>query len=75
MAILVRSTISTLPVLRRALTTAGVPVWVHGEEVPLVDQPAVRSMLQLLRCAVRPETLDEETAQELLLSPFGGADA
>ena len=75
MAILVRSTISTLPVLRRSLMAAGVPVWVHGEEVPLVDQPAVRSMLQLLRCAVRPETLDEETAHDLLLSSFGGADA
>ncbi len=75
MAILVRSTISTLPVLRRSLSAAGVPVWVHGEEVPLVDQPAVRSMLHLLRCGIRPETLDEETAQELLLSAFGGGDA
>ena len=84
MAVVVRSTLRSLPVLRRALTAAGVPVAVSGEEVPLVEQPAVRPLLLLLECAVRPPEvddegvrpgrLDEEAAVELLLSPLGGAD-
>jgi superfamily I DNA/RNA helicase/RecB family exonuclease len=74
MAVLVRSTIHYLPVLRRALTAAGVPHTVAGEEVPLVDQPAVAPLLLAMRCAVRPATLDEEAAVLLLTSPLGGAD-
>ncbi|HJU97286.1 MAG TPA: ATP-dependent helicase, partial [Jiangellaceae bacterium] len=41
MAVLVRSA-GALPVLRRGLAGAGVPVAVRIEEVPLVDQPPVR---------------------------------
>ncbi|MGZ4595425.1 MAG: ATP-dependent helicase, partial [Actinomycetes bacterium] len=74
MAVLVRSTQRSLPVLRRALGAAGVPVEVAAEEVPLVDQPAVRPLLQVLECTVRPESLDEPAAVDLLTSPLGGAD-
>jgi hypothetical protein len=63
-----------MPVLRRAMVAAGVPMAVSGDEVPLVQEPAVRPLLLLLRCATRPETLDEETVVELLTSPVGGAD-
>ena len=56
------------------MVAAGVPMAVSGDEVPLVQEPAVRPLLLLLRCATRPETLDEETVVELLTSPVGGAD-
>ncbi|MGC4803620.1 PD-(D/E)XK nuclease family protein [Micromonospora sp. DT233] len=74
MAVLVRSAVRQLPVLRRALHTAGVPTVVHGEDLPLHLQPAVAPLLLLLRCALEPERLDEEAAVALLHSPLGGAD-
>ncbi|MEH0826793.1 MULTISPECIES: ATP-dependent helicase [unclassified Micromonospora] len=74
MAVLVRSTHLHLPSLRRALHTAGVPTVVHGEDLPLHLQPAVAPLLLLLRCALEPDRLDEETAVALLHSPLGGAD-
>ncbi|MGH3719828.1 MAG: ATP-dependent helicase [Pseudonocardiaceae bacterium] len=74
MAVLVRSTARALPVLRRALLAAGVPVAVPREELPVARQGAVAPMLTVLRCAVHPAALDEETAAALLSSPLGGAD-
>ncbi|MET8910781.1 ATP-dependent DNA helicase [Micromonospora sp. NPDC004551] len=74
MAVLVRSTGRQLPSLRRALHTAGVPTVVHGEDLPLHLQPGVAPLLLLLRCALEPDRLDEESAVALLHSPLGGAD-
>lgn len=74
MAVLVRSAQRQVPVLRRALANAGVPVTVAGDELPLADEPGTRPFLTLLRCALAPETLDEETAAELLTGPLGGTD-
>lgn len=74
MAVLVRSTVQSLPVLRRALLAAGVPLAVPREELPLARQPAVWPFLALLRAAVEPERLDEDTAVALLGSPLAGAD-
>ncbi|MEU7977872.1 PD-(D/E)XK nuclease family protein [Micromonospora sp. NPDC049081] len=74
MAVLVRSTHLHLPALRRALHAAGVPTVVHGEDLPLHLQPAVAPLLLLLRCALEPARLDEESAVALLHSPLGGAD-
>src|SRR6516162_8543417 len=75
MAVLVRSATRQVPLLRRALTTAGVPVAVAGDELPLADEPGTRPLLMLLRCALRPPALDEQTAAELLCGPLGGTDA
>ncbi len=75
MAVLVRSAQRQFPVLRRALATAGIPVTVAGDELPLPDEPGVRPLLTLLRCALRPAELDEETAAELLTGPFGQTDS
>ena len=75
MAVLVRSAQRQLPALRRALAAAGVPVTVAGDELPLPDEPGVRPLLTLLRCALRPDRLDEETAVELLTGPLGQTDA
>jgi superfamily I DNA/RNA helicase/RecB family exonuclease len=74
MAVLVRSTARALPVLRRSLLGAGVPVAAPREELPVARQGAVLPMLEVLRCAVQPAALDEETAASLLTSPLGGAD-
>ncbi len=75
MAILVRSATRQVPLLRRALTAANVPVTVAGDELPLADEPGTRPLLMLLRCALRPSALDEQTAAELLCGPLGGTDA
>jgi superfamily I DNA/RNA helicase/RecB family exonuclease len=75
MAVLVRSARRQVPALRRALTAAGVPVTVAGDELPLPDEPGVRPLLTLLRCAVRPARLDDETAAELLTGPLGQTDS
>jgi len=75
MAVLVRSAARQVPLLRRALTAAGVPVTVAGDELPLADEPGTRPLLMLLRCALRPAMLDDQTAAELLCGPLGGTDA
>ena len=72
MAVLVR-TAAALPVLRRGLAAAGVPVAVRIDEVPLVEQPPVRALLDLLAVATgRP--LDPDLAFSLVTGPLGGAD-
>jgi ATP-dependent exoDNAse (exonuclease V) beta subunit len=75
MAVLVRSAQHQVPALRRALVAAGVPVTVAGDELPLPDEPGVRPLLTLLRCALQRDKLDEETAVELLTGPLGQTDS
>ncbi|TAM88568.1 MAG: ATP-dependent helicase [Jatrophihabitans sp.] len=75
MAVLVRSTTSALPRLRRAMLTAGVPVRVDDEDVPLADQPVVTMLLEILDHGGGPDVLDEPAAERLLLGPIGGLDA
>jgi superfamily I DNA/RNA helicase/RecB family exonuclease len=75
MAVLVRSAARQVPLLQRALATAGVPVAVAGDELPLAAEPGTRPLLLLLNCALRPGALVEETAAELLTGPLGGTDA
>ncbi|MDP9395323.1 MAG: ATP-dependent helicase [Actinomycetota bacterium] len=74
MAVLVRSTRGRLPVLRRAMVSAGVPVGVASGDLPLAEQPAVRPFLDLLRAALCDDGLDEERAASLLTF-FAGLDA
>ncbi len=86
MAVLVRSTTTALATLRRAMTTAGVPVTVRGDDLPLAEQPAVAMLLDVLDCVLvgaavpaegdadRP-VLSEDAAERLLLGPIGGGDA
>ena len=74
MAVIVRSLQHHHAALRRALTQAGVPTTTGAEDVALATQPAVVPILLLLRSALTPSTLDEESAVALLHSPLGGAD-
>jgi superfamily I DNA/RNA helicase/RecB family exonuclease len=83
MAVVVRSA-GALGPLRRALTSAGVPVGVSADDLPLAAQPAVAPLLSALTAllpgaAAGPEAdgpptgLDEAAAEALLASPLGGA--
>ncbi|MBN1173528.1 MAG: ATP-dependent helicase, partial [Micromonosporaceae bacterium] len=74
MAVIIRSSVLYLSSVRRALIQAGVPTVVQAEDLPLHLQPAVASLLLLLRCALDPGQLTESTAVALLHSPIGGAD-
>ncbi|MDT9688293.1 ATP-dependent DNA helicase [Streptomyces sp. P9(2023)] len=53
MAVLVRAT-STVPALRRALTSAGVPLETDTADTPLRHEPAVAPLLLALRAAATP---------------------
>ncbi|MEU7495583.1 ATP-dependent DNA helicase [Streptomyces griseofuscus] len=55
MAVLVRAGARSLPTLRRALTAAGVPLDIDGDDLPLRHEPAVASLLTALRAVARAE--------------------
>lgn len=74
MAVIMRSANTQLSTYERALRHAGVPTAIHAEDLPLHQQPAVKPILLLLRCALDPALLTEENAVALLHSPLGGAD-
>ncbi|MGW1410195.1 ATP-dependent helicase [Streptomyces sp. NPDC002403] len=76
MAVLVRAGGRTIPSLRRALTSAGVPLEVDGDDLPLRHEPAVAPLLTALRAvataalrgsapgAEKPAEAAEEVAAE-----------
>ncbi|KOV98944.1 helicase UvrD [Streptomyces sp. NRRL B-1140] len=55
MAVLVRAGSRTIPTLRRALSAAGVPVDVDGDDLPLRHEPAVAPLLTALRAVATAE--------------------
>ncbi|MGM9467770.1 ATP-dependent helicase [Streptomyces murinus] len=57
MAVLVRAGARSLPTLRRALTAAGVPLDIDGDDLPLRHEPAVAPLLTALRAVARAEAL------------------
>jgi len=73
MAVLVRST-GAIGTLRRALVTAGVPIAVRREELPLAEQPVVAMLLDVLAYATG-RALTDELAEALLTGPIGGGDS
>jgi len=75
MAVLVRHGRQRIPGLTRALTAAGVPVEVAGDEIPLAAELATRPLLLGLRIAAGIDALQAEEAQLLLSSPLGGLDS
>jgi superfamily I DNA/RNA helicase/RecB family exonuclease len=75
MAVLVRSAVRQVPALQRALSSAGVPVAVAGDELPLADDPGTSPLLRLIGCALDPSALTEDLAADLLTGPLGGTDA
>ncbi|MCT9081521.1 ATP-dependent helicase, partial [Streptomyces fulvoviolaceus] len=88
MAVLVRAGSRTIPTVRRALTAAGVPLDIDGDDLPLRHEPAVAPLLSALRAVAMAEAaapaaepgadtawLDTETALTLLASPLASMDA
>ena len=74
MAVLVRSGRRQLGGLIRALTAAGVPVEVAGDDVPLAEALAVRPLLLALETLARGR-FEPDEALRLATSPLGGFDA
>lgn len=75
MAVLVRAGGRSIPGLRRALTAAGVPLDIAGDDLPLRHEPAIAPLLTALRAVAEEDGLTPETAHALLTSPLGGLDA
>ncbi|MFL4906898.1 ATP-dependent helicase [Streptomyces sp. MMS24-I2-30] len=55
MAVLVRAGSRTMPTVRRALTSAGVPLDIDGDDLPLRHEPAVAPLLAALRVVAEAE--------------------
>nr|WP_030264172.1 ATP-dependent DNA helicase [Streptomyces violens] len=87
MAVLVRAGGRSIPSVRRALTSAGVPLDIDGDDLPLRHEPAVAPLLLALRVAATDapgvdgeavpdgdEALDGELREELDGKPAGGPE-
>ncbi|MFJ8084064.1 ATP-dependent helicase [Streptomyces sp. NPDC096205] len=55
MAVLVRAGSRTIPAVRRALTSVGVPLDIDGDDLPLRHEPAVAPLLTALRAVATAE--------------------
>ncbi len=73
MAIILRSPGITSSSLRRAFSQVGIPV--ASELQALAGNPATEPFLLLARIALKLQPLNFESAEKLLMSEFGGADA
>lgn len=58
MAVLVRAGSRSIPGVRRALTAAGVPLDIDGDDLPLRHEPAVTPLLTALKVVARADTPD-----------------
>nr|WP_229925952.1 ATP-dependent DNA helicase [Streptomyces longispororuber] len=63
MAVLVRAGTRTIPAFRRALTAAGVPLDIDGDDIPLRHEPAVTALLTALRAVATAELGETDTAE------------
>ncbi|MFF4758606.1 ATP-dependent helicase [Streptomyces sp. NPDC001292] len=66
MAVLVRAGARSIPGLRRALTAAGVPLDVDGDDLPLRHEPAVAPLLTALRAVATAEAARRSEESEKL---------
>ncbi|WP_455356051.1 UvrD-helicase domain-containing protein [Streptomyces sp. SYSU K217416] len=73
MAVLVRAGGRTIPSIRRALTSAGVPLETDGDDVPLRHEPAVTPLLTALR-AVAEAALPRPPAKPSAAPVAGAGD-
>ncbi|MFG3547101.1 ATP-dependent helicase [Streptomyces sp. NPDC047725] len=75
MAVLVRAGSRSIPTLRRALTSAGVPLDVDGDDLPLRHEPAVAPLLTALRAVATAVAEERPRGGPLAGAPAGTADA
>ncbi|WP_079022777.1 ATP-dependent helicase [Streptomyces resistomycificus] len=64
MAVLVRAGSRTIPSVRRALTAAGVPLDIDGDDLPLRHEPAVAPLLTALRAVAAAEVVPDTPGSE-----------
>ncbi|WP_129265349.1 ATP-dependent DNA helicase [Streptomyces sp. M3] len=73
MAVLVRAGGRSIPAVRRALTSAGVPLEVDGDDLPLRHEPAVAPLLTALRtvatAALRPAAPEDTEGESGPVAP------
>lgn len=74
LAVLVRAG-SQIPRLQRALSGAGIPVVVAADEIPLRSEPAVATLLLVLRLAADPRTASPADIHDVLTGPLVGLTA
>ncbi|WP_425541278.1 ATP-dependent helicase [Streptomyces rimosus] len=74
MAVLVRAGARSIPGVRRALTSAGVPLEIDGDELPLRREPAVAPLLTALRVAASAVTASTEAASAAVAPAPADAD-
>ncbi|WP_280899299.1 MULTISPECIES: ATP-dependent helicase [unclassified Streptomyces] len=73
MAVLVRAGSRTIPTVRRALTAAGVPLDIDGDDLPLRHEPAVAPLLTALRAVAMAEAAGSAVRREEARSDEEGA--
>lgn len=74
MAVLVRAGSRSIPTVRRALTAAGVPLDIDGDDVPLRHEPAVAPLLTALRAVAEAEAAVGERLGARIGSGSGTGD-
>ncbi|WP_437071789.1 ATP-dependent helicase [Streptomyces sp. enrichment culture] len=75
MAVLVRAGSRTIPAVRRALTAAGVPLDIDGDDLPLRHEPAVAPLLTALRAVAQAEATEARAGGAAGDGRTGGAAA
>ncbi|MFI7350004.1 UvrD-helicase domain-containing protein [Streptomyces sp. NPDC049936] len=75
MAVLVRAGSRTIPTMRRALTAAGVPLDIDGDDLPLRHEPAVAPLLTALRAVAEAEAGPGAGEHRHAAGAGAGADA
>ncbi|MEY4311869.1 MAG: hypothetical protein RLZZ571_639 [Actinomycetota bacterium] len=73
-AVIVRSAKVSLPTIHRALVSAGIPVTVAADEIPLHLDPAVSPLLDVLKAIDNPKAITAELAHDLLTGPLANVD-
>ncbi|MER6289991.1 ATP-dependent helicase [Streptomyces sviceus] len=73
MAVLVRAGSRTIPTVRRALTAAGVPLDIDGDDLPLRHEPAVAPLLTALRAVATAEAAESGVRAEEVRPEEGAA--
>ncbi|MFF1302596.1 ATP-dependent helicase [Streptomyces sp. NPDC058307] len=73
MAVLVRAGSRTIPTVRRALTAAGVPLDIDGDDLPLRHEPAVAPLLTALKAVATAEAAGSAVEPEEVRPDEGGA--
>lgn len=75
MAVILRTPSMLTSSLQRAFSIASVPINVDADATALARHSAVKPLLQIAQIALEPKSATYEVLEELLYSPYGGADA